>query len=793
MQKLILYFTILIFFLFNQNALCADPVTIDSTGYVGMYTSITIVNGNPAICYYDETNGDLKYVRASNTAGTSWNAPVTVDSTGDVGKHTSITIVNGNPAICYYDKTNGDLKYIRASNTAGTAWNAPVTVDSTGDVGEHTSITIVNGNPAICYKGFTKSDFSNMGFSDLKYVRASNANGTIWNTPVSVNSAAFAGEYGEYTSITIVNGNPAISYRCFPNLKYVRASNASGTSWNAPVTVDSTGLVGEYTSITIVNGNPAISYYDSTNRYLKYVRASNTAGTSWNAPVTVDSTGDVGKHTSISVVNGNPAISYYDYTNRYLKYVRASNASGDSWNVPVTIDSAGDVGEYTSMTIINGNPAISYYDSTNGNLKYATAEYTTGQMSLYFPHIACNAKWETEICIINTSITNNLTGAIKAYTNTGAFASSKSINLKKNGRRSFIVNRDFVQPSKIGYIIFQPKPNSTYVCGYTKFHVAGKYRVAIPATSQVNSKDIYIPHIASNNQWWTGLSLVNTTYSGKTITIEFNNSITKSVLIAANAHKVFTISSLFSGVSQPKIKSAVIKNGKGIIGLELFGSNTGTGKNYLSGILLSDETTKNLYYPHIASTVQWWTGIVAYNPATSPANLTIKPYKSDGTALSSKHITLQGKEKYMGTCRGLNLPEGTAWLHISSDKAITGFELFGKNNGNQLAGYTGVNINGKTGVFPKLEKAGWTGIAFINPKETDASVILTAFNDSGIEIANNVLWLNAHKKIVGNAETLLGKSISNATYITYGFLDDIVGFQLNGSIDGMLLDALPGH
>jgi hypothetical protein len=87
------------------------PVTIDSAGNVGLFTSIAIgTNGNPIISYYDGTNTSLKVAACNNpTCTTSTN--LTIDSGGDVGAYTSIAIgTNGNPIISYLDATNQDLK-----------------------------------------------------------------------------------------------------------------------------------------------------------------------------------------------------------------------------------------------------------------------------------------------------------------------------------------------------------------------------------------------------------------------------------------------------------------------------------------------------------------------------------------------------------------------------------------------------------------------------------------------------------------------------------------------------------
>lgn len=351
------------------------PVVLDEkASSIGLFNSLAVVNGNPAVSYYDD-GGDLKYVRAKDESGTSWNTPVFVDQIGDVGQYTSLAVVNGNPAISYYDASDGNLKYVRANDASGASWGTPVAVDTTGTVGLYTSLAVVNGNPAISYYDL----YSNF---NLKYVRANDASGTSWSVPAAVDTA---GSVGAFTSLAVIDGNPAISYygATAGDLKYVRALDASGTTWPAGSIADSgfeSGDVGYYTSQAVVNGNPAISYYDQTNGDLNYVRANDASGTSWDTPVVVDATGTVGSFASLAVINGNPAISYYDQSNSALKYVRANDASGTSWGIPISVVSTGFLGGSTSLTIANGNPAIGYFDSNKGEVKYVRALDTTGTL-----------------------------------------------------------------------------------------------------------------------------------------------------------------------------------------------------------------------------------------------------------------------------------------------------------------------------------------------------------------------------------------------------------------------------
>jgi hypothetical protein len=56
-----------------------------------------------------------------------------------------------------------------------------------------------------------------------------------------------------------------------------------------------------------------------------------------------------------------------------------------------------------------------------------------------------------------------------------------------------------------------------------------------------------------------------------------------------------------------------------------------------------------------------------------------------------------------------------------------------------------------------------------------------------------VLTVGGHAKVVNYAETIFSpQNIGSATYIAYSSDRNVVGFQLNGTSDGIMLDGLPG-
>lgn len=336
----------------------------------GMFASQALVEGFPAVSYFDSANGTLKYMRASSADGSSYQAAVTVDSAGGVGVDTSLFVVNGRPAIAYWEKNRSRLKYVRANDAWGTSWGSPVIAFASK--GQFTSLLVVDGNPAVAFKSTTNNN--------LCYVRALDANGTSWGAAVTV---ASTGDVGSYASMAMVSGRPAIACQDRTNgvLNYYRAANSTGSSWEAAILVHQSGYAGGHASMKVVGGRPAIAYtvISKTTGSLKvipglyYSRAMNTTGTTWpSVPEIVDDKIAAQSYLSLNVVGGFPAVSYLKSKSE-LNYAWASNASGTTWpnSRRILIQKISAPHSYTSLQPLSGGYAgVAFYDGKTDDIEF---------------------------------------------------------------------------------------------------------------------------------------------------------------------------------------------------------------------------------------------------------------------------------------------------------------------------------------------------------------------------------------------------------------------------------------
>jgi hypothetical protein len=239
---------------------------------VAKWIDMILVGGNPAIAYSEDTKGDLKYVRASNPAGSAWDAPITVVTGGAsvAGPWCSMAMVNGNPAIAYYDETNKDLKYVRATNATGSVWGAPVTVAShpTNDLGQGCRLktfTVSAGSdrPVIAYLDATAGT--------VRMAVSTNTTGSAWGSPQTpdVTLAGFTDPRGMDMDVT-PGGLPVIVYYhpASDQMRLVRSTGILGGGWEAPASINF-GKVNNV-DLFINGGNQALKYSDTSGTYTSY-------------------------------------------------------------------------------------------------------------------------------------------------------------------------------------------------------------------------------------------------------------------------------------------------------------------------------------------------------------------------------------------------------------------------------------------------------------------------------------------------------------------------------------------
>jgi Collagen triple helix repeat (20 copies) len=281
----------------------ATGATLDSTGSVGRYPSVTVgTDGLGLVSYLDTTNHNLKVAHCSNLACTSATTATIVSSGTVADDYTSITVgTDGLGLVSYVD--NGNLRVAHCSNSACTSATSN-SIDATTVA--YSSLAIgADGLPLVSYFDNANSDLRVAHCAD---VACATSTSTGFDTG---NSSGF------YTSLTIGwDGLGLVSYRDASSsaLKVAHCDNlACSVATVSPV--DATGIEGEFSSITVgADGLGVISYRDGTGGRLdlKVAHCGNVACTT-SSFVAVDTPGDVGWNTSITIgSDGLPFVSYRD-------------------------------------------------------------------------------------------------------------------------------------------------------------------------------------------------------------------------------------------------------------------------------------------------------------------------------------------------------------------------------------------------------------------------------------------------------------------------------------------------
>ena len=217
--------------------------TIDTAGWC---TSIAIDhNGKPAISYYDQVNGDLKYARMD---GSEWQTQV-VDGIGSsVGYLNSLQLnKEGNPQIAYTDSTHLSVNY---ASLNGTEWRIENVSEASHSCDGASLALDSEGNPQIVYY-----DNSN------NYLMWAHLDGSSWISQ----RVDYVSQTQHYCAIALDSYNNAgIAYFGSDGLKY---AHWNGSSWVTELVDNQASSIG----VAIAIDNQDISHISyGRNGYLYY-------------------------------------------------------------------------------------------------------------------------------------------------------------------------------------------------------------------------------------------------------------------------------------------------------------------------------------------------------------------------------------------------------------------------------------------------------------------------------------------------------------------------------------------
>ncbi|MCB1188284.1 PKD domain-containing protein [bacterium] len=322
--------------------------------------SLAEVDGQPAIAYWNSTAGDIIYLRATDNRGSSWGTPFAIaTTTGDYGGKPSLAIIGGQPAVSYYWSVNayhGYIVYKRAGDASGSIWPGETMVAGVDYSIEswHNSLAEINGRPAIAFR--------EMIGGSLRYVRASDAAGGAW--PDSV--IAMSGDNpGFHVELLQVDGRPALCHIQQLNsatVWYQRSADMNGADWSGAGSIaegfTGNGYGGGKCSMALVNGNPAVCFYDKNGQDLRFIRATDASGSSWGTELRLDEDAMAGRYCQLAQADGRAYIVYYAEGAGELRAVHAADSGATLWMEPLAITSA--VGTYIGAAEIDDRPAAAF-------------------------------------------------------------------------------------------------------------------------------------------------------------------------------------------------------------------------------------------------------------------------------------------------------------------------------------------------------------------------------------------------------------------------------------------------
>lgn len=282
--------------------------------------------------------------------------------------------------------------------------------------------------------------------------------------------------------------------------------------------------------------------------------------------------------------------------------------------------------------------------------------------------------------------------------------------------------------------------------------------------------EAFMPHVAKNT---TGFSTFLATVNGKEGSVDTSlTSMPTGTNVSVPEHTVgfskakSDVRELFgddlSDVDWVQIQSTGAGAGLGSASMEYF--VVLPNETQVASLGLDNQSGTILRFLHVAKDVtQFWTGLVYMNAGNATANVTETYYRDDGTVITTRDLQLEAGSKINPIPlfdENNTEPLGTAWMSVSGDQPLVGYELFGSpisSGHDYFAGLQGNYAQGGTLDYPHVISSPitFTGLVALNVGDVSGDVIFTAYDSLGVALESTTPETIAPK----TKKTVLARSL----------------------------------
>ncbi len=386
-------------------------------------------------------------------------------------------------------------------------------------------------------------------------------------------------------------------------------------------------------------------------------------------------------------IGENLTLQIYDSSQNLLDEVTTDNFKGEIYTGPLT-------GNGYFYIVING-------DTPQTNRRNYVLQIENSSKVYYLPHIATADGWSTKILLYNTSDS-------EVHVTFHFYQNFNDIALHRQYDPHFVdiaPGEVFSENISTFFTDFTPSNERWLkiisdgdISATALFEYEGGGNLASMDFMKNPKVDLYFPHIASNDFWWTGIAIVNVESSENSIKLIPYRSDGTSIdggevdlALKANCRFVKLIKEIFDDTVLSDVAYVKIEAEYPVVGYELFGTNDLT---QFEGVTFERKTFKSGYFIYVKDEDNWWNGISILNTSGHKATLRITPLNSDGINVFGvlhpevEEVELNPGEKYVRTISSIfsGYNGKISYLKLESNYNLMGFSLSGSVEKNVLYG-----------------------------------------------------------------------------------------------------------